>query len=156
MIERANDQSEEWSIAMPASMTASSSNVERRDLITLTLLLTVTLGLYSFYLVYLWAKDLGQLSGKEQNPGTVLLVSILTLGIAALVYEYLFASEAATLEQQRFPKQTPSPLPNWILILNCASVLCSLTVVLMPLAMILGLTASVLVQAQFNRLLDAK
>ena len=139
---------------MSASMTASLPKVERRDPVTLTLLLTVTLGLYSFYLVYLWAKDLGQLTGKERNPGTVLLVSILTLGIAALVYEYVFASEVAALEQQRFPKQALSSLPNWVLILNCAGVLCSLSVVLLPLALIFGIAASVLVQVQFNRLLD--
>ena len=140
---------------MSASMKTSFPKVERRDLVTQALLLTVTLSLYSFYLVYQWAKELGQLTGKERNPGTVLLLSILTLGIAALVYEYVFASEVATLEQQRFPKQVPSSLPNWILILNCASVLCSLTVVLLPLALILGISASVLVQMQFNRLLDA-
>src|SRR5688500_4317707 len=101
---------------MSASMTASMPNVERRDLVTTTLLLTVTLGLYSFYLIYQWAKELGPLTGKERNPGTVLLLSILTLGIAALVYEYVFAAEVAALEQQRFPKQAPSSLPNWVLI----------------------------------------
>ena len=140
---------------MSASMTSSFPNVERRDLVTTTLLLTVTLSLYSFYLVYQWAKELGQLTGKNRNPGTVLFLSIVTLGIGALIYEYVFASEAAALEQQRFPKQAPSSLPNWVLILNSASVICSLTVVLLPLALILGIAASVLVQAQFNRLLEA-
>ena len=140
---------------MSDSMQTFSPKVVRRDLFTLTLLLTVTLGLYSFYLVYLWAKDLGQLKGSDQSPGTVLLLSILTLGLAALVYEFMFASEAAALEQRRSPKQAPSSLPNWVLILNCTSVLCSLTVVLLPLALILGISATVLVQLQFNRLLDA-
>ncbi|MFN0019413.1 MAG: DUF4234 domain-containing protein [Pirellulaceae bacterium] len=137
---------------MSASMTSSVTNVERRDLMTVTLLLTVTLTLYGFYLVYQWAKDLSQLTGKDRNPGMVLLVSILTLGVAPLIYEYVFASEAAALEQQRFPKRAPSSLPTWILILNCSTLLCCLTVVLAPLALVLGVTASVLVQHQFNRL----
>lgn len=139
---------------MSAKMPTSLAIVERRNLAKLTLLLTVTVGLYSFYLVYLWAKDLGQLTGKDRNPITVLMLSILTLGIAALVYEYMFASEAAALEQQRFPKRALSSLPNWVLILNSTSVLCSLTVILLPLALVLGIVASVLVQLQFNRLLD--
>ena len=138
---------------MSASMTASLPKVERRDLVSTTLLLAATLSLYGFYLVYQWAKELGQLTGKERNPGMVLLLSVLTLGVAALVYEYLFASEAAALEQQRFPKQVPSYLPHWILFLNCASLLCSLTLVLAPLAVVLGITSSVLVQLQFNRLI---
>ena len=139
---------------MSASMTASFPRVERRDLGTISLLLVVTLSLYGFYLVYRWAKDLGQLTGKDRSPGTVLLISILTLGIAPLVYEYVFAAEAAALEQRRFPKRAPSSLPNWILILNCATLLCCLTVVLCPLALVLGITASVLVQLQFNRVID--
>ena len=136
---------------MSASMTASMPKVERRDLATVAILLTVTLSLYAFYLVYQWAKDLSLLTGKDHSPGTVLLISILTLGIAPLVYEYVFAAEVAALEQQRFPKRAPSSLPNWILILNCATMLCCLTVVLTPLALVLGITASVLVQLQFNR-----
>jgi len=138
---------------MSASMTASFPIVERRDLATTTLLLVVTLSLHAFYLVYQWAKDLSLLTGKDRSPGTVLLISILTLGIAPLVYEYVFAAEAAALEQQRFPKRVPSSLPNWILILNCATLLCCLTVVLCPLAIVLGITANVLVQLQFNRVI---
>ncbi len=137
---------------MSASMTTKLPTVERRDLVIVALLLAVTLSLYGFYLVYQWAKEIGQLTGKEQNPGTVLLISILTLGIAPLVYEYTFASELAALEQQRFPKSAPSTLPNWILILNCSTLLCCIVVVLAPLALILGITASVLVQHQFNRM----
>lgn len=53
-----------------------------------------TFQFYTLYLYYQWAKDLNYLLGREKyNPALVLVLAIVTCGIAGMVYECCYAFE---------------------------------------------------------------
>ena len=128
---------------------------KRRDLAVFTTLMIVTLGFYFFYVVYQWAREINGLNGRlKYRPDIVLVVTILTCNVFGLVFETLFAFDVAEHTRARGIPGRIDQLPVWIVLCNVvAIVLC-----LMPFGCFagfpLGVLASVLVQAELNRLAD--
>lgn len=125
--------------------------VSERNLVLLCVLSILTLGLYGFYLIYVWAKDLNRLLGTSKyKPGVMLGLSIATCGIGALVIEYIYAKD---LEQEIVRHQLPVVVPNLsmlVLALNAAAVILSIIPAAVVLAVPMGITASALIQYQLN------
>lgn len=136
----------------PAS--SDSKEVERRDLVMVVLLSVVTLFIgYPIYLCYLWAKELNGLAGQTRHlPTTVVLVSIVTLGIAAIVYECLFAFEIAGHMKRLGRKDALPELGVWVTALNVTAIIASFTFIGIVIAIPAGMAATCLLQAEFNKL----
>ena len=82
----------------------------------------------------------------------VLALSIITLGLAAVIYECVFAHEISEQLRLRGHKQPLANLTAWVIGLNVAAGVLSLTGVGIILAVPCGLAATCLVQAEFNKL----
>ena len=124
-----------------------------RSVAILVLLMFVTLGLYSFYLVYRWANEVNSLLGREKHhPLVVLLVSILTCGMALIIYECVFGFEVAGMTASRGIAGRMENLPTWLILCNCIASLVSLIPYGVVLGFPLGVLASVLLQAELNKL----
>ena len=127
----------------------------RRDLAVFTTLMIVTLGFYFFYVAYQWAREVNGLEGRvKYRPDIVLVVTILTCNVFGLVFETLFAFDVAEHMRARGVPGRIEQLPIWIVVCNVVAIgLC-----LMPFGCFagfpLGVLASVLVQAELNRLAD--
>jgi hypothetical protein len=135
---------------------AEAADVQQRNLVVVAVLSTVTLGFYSLYLCYQWAKEINGLEGRvKYNPVVVLLVSVVTLCIGILVYECLFAHDAANAARERGLESDRGELPTWVVLANALGVVASLIPFGVLVGVPLGIAATVLVQAQFNRLAAA-
>ena len=133
-------------------------DIERRDLVTVVLLSVVTLFIgYPIYLCYQWAKELNGLAGQVRySPTTVLLLSIFTLGIAAIVYECLFAQEIAGHMKRLGRKDALPELGIWVTALNLTAIITSFTFIGIVIAIPAGMAATCLLQAEFNKLAGQK
>lgn len=131
-----------------------AKEVERRDLVMVVLLSLVTLFIgYPIYLCYQWSKELNGLAGQvRHSPTTVLLLSILTLGIAAIVYECLFAQEIAGHMKRLGRKDAMPELGIWVIALNVTAIIMSFTFIGIVIAIPAGMAATCLLQAEFNKL----
>ena len=136
---------------------ADAADIKRRDIGLFVVLCIVTLGIYWFYLVYHWAKEVNGLAGRAKYPPlVVLLVSILTCGIAGLVFECLFAFDVGDTGRRHQLAGRMEQLGMWVVIVNCAAVATALIPLAgIPLSLGLGTLASVLLQIELNRLADA-
>jgi hypothetical protein len=128
--------------------------VEFRPISHVVLLSAVTLLIgYPIYLCYRWARELnGLLRERRYSPQVVLLLSIVTLGLAAIAYECLFAQE---LEQHFREGGRPDALPHlsgWVIGMNVLAVVSSFTVVGVVVAIPCGMVATCLIQAELNKL----
>ncbi len=138
---------------MNVKPTAQASDVEHRDIAIIVLLMIVTLGIYWFYLCYVWAKEINGLAGRvKYQPWAVLLVNIVTCGLAGLVLECLFAFDIAQESGARGVRQRMENLGVCVIICNCAAPLLSVTMCGVVIAMPLGILASALVQVELNKL----
>ncbi|HUE71196.1 MAG TPA: DUF4234 domain-containing protein [Pirellulaceae bacterium] len=145
-------------LAEPKLTAADAADVKRRDIAIFVLLNVITLGLYLFYVVYQWSKEINGLAGRVKYPPVVvLLVNILTCGLAGLVFECLFAFDVAEAARSRGIAGRMEQLGMWVIVANCAAAMTALIpLVGIPLAMALGILASALVQVDLNRLADAQ
>jgi hypothetical protein len=115
-------------------------------------IVTLLIG-YPIYLVYQWAREINGLHRQvRHSPGVVLALSIVTLGLAAVIYECIFALEISEQLRLRGHKQPLANLTAWVIGLNVAAGVLSLTGVGIILAIPCGLAATCLVQAEFNKL----
>jgi hypothetical protein len=139
----------------PKLTAADAADIKRRDIAVFVLLCVVTLGIYWFYVSYHWSKEINGLVGRAKyNPVLVVVVNVLTCGLAGLVFESLFAFDL--VEQTRL-RNTPSrqdQLATWVLVCNCAAFVTAIIPFGFLLALPLGTLASVLVQVELNRLAD--
>ena len=77
-----------------ANQSREQSSIRRRNLAFVGLISLVTLSIYTFYLIYQWAKELNGLEGRvKYSPGLMLAISLLTLGAGAAIIECVFAHE---------------------------------------------------------------
>ena len=143
--------------AVPGKLTSTdAADVKYRNLTLVAVLSLVTLGIYSLYLIYQWAKEINGLEGRiKHNPVVVLLVSIFTLCLGAVVYECLFASDAAEAGRQRGIGEELASLPTWVIALNVSAVVISIIPLAFIIAIPLGIAATVVVQSGFNKLAQA-
>ena len=130
-----------------------ASDIKHRDIAIFVLLMFVTLGFYWFYLCYCWAKDVNGLHGRvKYQPWAVLLVSIVTCGLAGVVFEILFAFDVGQATESRGAAGRMEQLPTWVIGLNVVAMIASATTVGVVVAVPLGILASVLVQIELNKL----
>jgi hypothetical protein len=133
---------------------SDAKDLQYRSILGVVLLSAVTLFIgYHLYLVYQWARELNGLAQQARHsPKLVLLISIVTLGIGAMIYECIFAEE---LERHFRERRRTDPRPHlmtWVIALNAITFVLSLTLVGAFLAIPCGLAATCLVQAEFNKL----
>jgi hypothetical protein len=115
-------------------------------------IVTLFLG-YPIYLVYQWSRELNGLHRQvRHSPGAVLALSIVTLGLASVIYECLFAHEISEQLRLRGHKQPLAHLTAWVIGLNAIAALFALTGIGVIVAIPCGLAATCLVQAEFNKL----
>jgi len=125
--------------------------VRERNLWVVGILSLVTLGLYNFYLVYVWARELNHLLGKERHsPAVVLIVSIVTLGIGVTVFECVFGFDHARAAEARGRELRTKGLPGIVVALDVAALILSLTGVGMIIGIPTGVAATILLQREFN------
>jgi hypothetical protein len=141
---------------VPVKLTAAeAADILRRDIATFVLLNIVTLGIYWFYVVYQWSKEVNGLVGRvKYQPIMVLLVSILTCGIGGFVFECLMAFDVAEACKSRGVPSRLAQMPQWVIGLNVASLIACVIPFGVFVALPLGLLASVLVQVELNKLAD--
>jgi len=129
------------------------SDVRPRNLLPLGFLLVITLGLYWFYLGYQWSKEINGLVGRVKYPPVALLViNIVTLGLAGLVFECIWAYDVAWAAEKRGMAWRAENLPLWIIVLNTVGLLLSLTGVGMIVGIPLGVAATIMIQMELNKL----
>ena len=139
---------------MSKSPSADAKATEYRSIPIVALLSVATLLVgYQIYLCYQWARELNSLSqGKRHSPQLVLSLSVLTLGVAAVVYECIFAYEVEGYFRER---NRPDALPHfalWVATLNAIAFLCGITGIGIIVAIPCGVAATCLVQAELNKL----
>ncbi len=131
--------------------TAAHPSIRRRQLAAVGALSIVTLSLYNIYLVYAWAKDLNQLLGQpRRNPNTVLILSIVTLGIAPLVFECLYAREVEELARHFGCRLHLRRLATTVLVINVTALILSIIPFGALVGLPLGASATVLLQRELN------
>jgi hypothetical protein len=135
--------------------TASEAcEVSHREVGMLILLMVVTLGFYSLYLLYQWAKEINGLEGYvKHQPWLVLLLSIISCGIAAIIYECLFAVDLAKATAERGIATRRENIVTLVIVLNSVAFATSL----IPLVGIifgaaLGTAATAYLQVEMNKL----
>ena len=139
--------------AEPKLTASQASDIKHRDIAIFVLLNFVTLGFYWLYLCYCWAKEVNGLHGRvKYQPWAVLLVSIVTCGIAGLVFEILFAFDIRQAIESRGIAGRMEQLPTWVIALNVVAMIASATTVGLLIGMPLGVLASALVQIELNKL----
>jgi hypothetical protein len=142
-------------LAPPKLTDAEAADIKRRDIAVFVLLCFVTLGIYWFYVSYHWSKEVNGLVGRvKHQPLVVLLVNILTCGIAGLVFESLFAFDVAEQAKARGLKDRFDQMPTWVIVCNSVAVITALIPFGFVLAIPLGTLASVLVQIELNKLAE--
>lgn len=135
---------------------AEVADIKHRDIAVFVTLNVVTLGIYWFYVIYHWTKEINGLSGRVRySPALVLLVSILTCGMAGLVFECLFAYEVVEAGRKSGMAGRNEQLGEWVIACNVLAMLTALIpFVGLLVALPLGILASALVQVELNRLGD--
>ena len=142
--------------APPKLTSADAAEIKRRDIAVFILLCVVTLGIYWFYISYHWSKEINGLVGRAKyNPVVVVLVNVLTCGLAGLVFESLFAFDIAEQARQRNTPGRMDQLGTWVLVCNCAAMITALIPFGFVVALPLGTLASVLIQVELNRLAES-
>jgi hypothetical protein len=142
-------------LAPPKLTDAEAAQIKPRDIAVFVLLCVVTLGLYWFYISYHWSKEINGLTGRvKYQPLVVLLVNIVTCGLAGMVFESLFAIDVAEQTKARGIKDRFDQLPTWVIACNTAAVITALIPFGVVVALPLGILASVLVQIELNKLTE--
>jgi hypothetical protein len=133
---------------------ADAKDLQYRDILIVVLLSTLTLFIgYPIYLCYQWARELnGVVQRVKYPPVLVVVLCIVTLGLAAIIYESIFAQELEQEMQRRGRKDATPHLMAWVTALNCIAIVASLTVVGILIAIPCGIAATCLVQHEINKL----
>ncbi len=131
--------------------------IKYRDPTLVAVLNLVTLGVYWFYLIYVWSKDLNWLLRREKYPaGLMLLLSIVTCGLAGIVLECLIAADLSGEAVARSDAAPNRNLLAWVIALNISALVAAivLPIIGIVVSMPLGIAATVLVQIELNKLAE--
>jgi hypothetical protein len=126
--------------------------IQHRPLWQVALLSLLTFSLYNIYLVWRWSRDLARLGPEKRNSKRVLWVSIVSLGLAPMVYECLMARDVEEqLHSYGYGPARPNRLQAYIITLNICAFLLSVIPFGAIVGIPLGVTATVMLQQQLNR-----
>lgn len=132
---------------------AEAKDVECRSIPLVIVLSLVTLCIYPIYLCYQWARELnGLVQRARHSPRLVVILGIVTLGLAGMIYECIFAHELERHFRERGRADAMPHLTTWVIALNAIGCVLVFTAILFPLAIPCGLAATCLLQAEFNKL----
>lgn len=130
---------------------ATAAVIPRREAIQVVVLTLFTCGIYGLYLLYRWAEEINVLSGTRRfNPVVVLVVSIVTCMVGAVVYHVLFAFEVERMAAQSGVAGRQASLGAIVLSVLVGGILLSFLGV--PASLVTGPVAYWLVQAELNKL----
>ena len=97
--------------------------IKRRDLGIMVLLFVVTLGIYGFFLIPDLGRSVNTIIGRNKYSfPVVLVVGIVTLGLALTVYEILYAFDLERKGGEAKPGRRAESLGSYVLILNIVAV----------------------------------
>jgi hypothetical protein len=119
------------------------------------LLCTVTLTLYGFYWIPKLGLDVNRVIRREKYSfGLMLVLGILTLGLALAVFETLFAYDLQKSEEYRALPRPNRNLGGVVLALNVVAILLSVLTAGLGLivSIVLGIWATWLIQDGINQL----
>lgn len=132
---------------------AAEAPIVYRDPSTVMLLMFVTLGFYGFYLVYQWTRDINRLAGSEKfSPQLVFWSSLASCGMAAIVFECLFAMEVEQATARRQLADRREQLGSTVVVLNVVATVISFLPCLILIALPIGCWATYLMQLELNKL----
>lgn len=142
----------------PAPMPDASDDVlKHRQLGVIILLMIVTLGLYGFYLIPALGESVNRLTGKQKHSfGLVLLLGIVTCGLALSVFEILYAYDLEKDDRYTDRRWSNQGLGQYVLILNVVSFVVAFAsgFAAFAVSLVLGLWATWLIQEQVNKYLE--
>ena len=125
--------------------------VRHRNLAFVGLVSLVTLSIYTFYLIYQWAKELNGLEGRDKySPGLMLAISIITLGAGAAIIECVFAYELETRARARNIFGALPFVTVFVAALNVVAFAIGLFTEYWVVGLLTGVMATVLVQRELN------
>jgi hypothetical protein len=118
------------------------------------LLMIVTFGLFSFYLVPSWSRNIERITKKDQVPfGAILVLGFFTLTLAFVFFEMRFAYELS--KQNRFDSRIirNGGIFVQVLLLNLLSLFFAFYVAneSLLLSMLCGISATWLIQLEINK-----
>lgn len=138
--------------SVPDNSSPQSMPLRRRELVAIGIMSALSLGIYGFYLIYQWAKELNGLEGRTKyNPRRMLLISIFTLGAGMAIIECIFALEV----ENKNLSGALGAIPFFILvcILNGVAWIFGLFTSYWIISLLAGTAATVLIQHGFNMLI---
>jgi len=129
---------------VPQSTDWEPFDAKVRNITAFVILMLVTLGFYWFYVVYHWTREVNGWLGEEKySPALVLLLSILSCGVAGLIFECLFAYDIEKATAARELPDRRKDLGVLVLVLNLiACMVCGFV----------GIAASAVIQSELNKL----
>ena len=131
--------------------------VEKREPWKFVLLMGLTMGLYTFYVVPRLARSVNHLIGKKAfHPIQVLIIGILTLGLGLSVYEVLYAYALEKNPAYARGKWKTRYLCSYVLVLNILSWVLAFTPTNLSFAgsIVFGVLGTFMIQTEANRYVD--
>lgn len=135
----------------------NSDVIKKRDLGIIVLLLVVTIGFYGFYLIPDFGRGVNIAIGRRKYSfALILLLGIITLGIALSVFEIMFAYDLERSGQESDFKKRVQNLGSYVMILNIISWIVAFASggFAFIVSCILGIWATWLIQKELNFLAE--
>lgn len=136
---------------------SNSHTIEKRDLGKIVIFSTVTLGIYGILLIAKWTDDVNFLLGKQKHEKIVIVVvSVVTIGIALTVWEIIFAYDIQNYTEKIRLKERSKNLGGTVLGLTLFAYALAFASggLAFILSMAFGICASCLVQKELNIIAD--
>jgi len=131
--------------------------VKKREPWKFVLLMGLTMGLYTFYVVPRLAQSVNHLIEKEKfNPRHVLIIGILTLGLGLSVYEVLYAHALEKNSAYARGKWKIRYLVLYVLVLNILAWILAFTPTGLSFAgsIVFGVLGTFMIQNEVNRYVE--
>jgi Domain of unknown function (DUF4234) len=136
---------------------SSSHTIEQRDLGKVAILSIVTLGIYGILLMAKWTDDVNFLLKREKHEKiVVVIVGVVTLGIALAIWEIIFAYDIQSYTESERLGERNKNLGGTVLGLTLFAYALAFASggLAFVLSMAVGVYASCLVQKELNMIAD--
>ncbi len=138
-------------------MISSSHTIEQRDLGKVVIFSIVTFGIYGILLMAKWTDDVNFLIDRQKHEKIVIVVvGVITLGIALAVWEIIFAYDIQGYTEKRKLSERSKNLGGTVLGLTLFAYALAFASggLAFILSMAVGIYASCLVQKELNMIAD--